>query len=179
MNHCRDCKHWDADPNIKRTVRMRACELISSFMYSEQDYEGLGQESQPPIEFSLGTLAATCDGEAYYSALLTSEDFGCVLFQTKETPRNADQWIKSTGRQPGLLTYESVQGWIFCLDDAMVKPNDLPRWLFECLEAPSLDKGTYTAYYPSAREAMDQLTVAYDRAVAEGWKPPTPQEGKA
>lgn len=75
MNNCGTCKHW------------------GSIRLSPAQHEGLGGQKRcgrivdasDVGEYELIDMTAyTEDGEDYYSALMTKDGFGCVLWEPKE-----------------------------------------------------------------------------------------------
>jgi hypothetical protein len=66
MNHCKDCKHFDAVSSVN--INWGICELGYAYGYG------------PHLESTLAFAAGEGDGELY-----VKPDFGCVQFEPKES----------------------------------------------------------------------------------------------
>lgn len=69
MGYCRDCKHWD-NRELDHYKQKRWCRLIVDPFHEPE------RKPHP--------LALVVDGEEYSAGLLTSGEFGCILFEPKE-----------------------------------------------------------------------------------------------
>lgn len=70
--HCRDCKFWDKEDVFVTN------ETHSQFGECKITRSDDGEPGEA------ATLAFARDTEAYHAALMTSPDFGCVMFKAKE-----------------------------------------------------------------------------------------------
>lgn len=112
MSGCKSCAHWDRDianrhyyvrdsiphgPGYKidwsaseavrkdqqQRLDARVAELQGHYGVCDGLPLGADPEDEPPIAF-------TIDASAYYSALVTREDFSCVLFEPKVEVRTQE-----------------------------------------------------------------------------------------
>ena len=78
MNHCKDCKHFDAKKDECDRImgpQDRSYENIYRQRYSD-DGESVIDE--------YNDLAVCIDGSDYYAKLVVKPDFGCVLWEEKK-----------------------------------------------------------------------------------------------
>jgi len=91
MNTCETCKHWPEVPEKYDGPLHRTCmkivsrESLIDDAFDEYRQSG-GDKGKWDLEESLlpETQAYTVDASSYYSALKTTADFGCVLWEVKE-----------------------------------------------------------------------------------------------
>lgn len=101
MGNCKDCKHWQegGDPEESRIMRQTRligagiCLRIKPFFESEE-WERIDSDERIGGWFEVmheirtshasGDKAWAQDGEEYMAGLITTPDFGCVMFEKKE-----------------------------------------------------------------------------------------------
>tara|TARA_R110000868_G_scaffold204036_1_gene452064 strand:- start:14 stop:247 length:234 start_codon:yes stop_codon:yes gene_type:complete len=77
MNHCKDCKHFNAKGECNRILgpQDRGIENIHRQRFSDDEMSVIDEYD---------VLAVCVDGSDYYAKLIVKPDFGCVLWEEKK-----------------------------------------------------------------------------------------------
>jgi hypothetical protein len=93
MNNCSTCRHWDRSEDVRCQSLIHPDHPDTYKALTEQEivkFHGhlLGQCKHPKLLFfnyPEKGAAAVVDGSQYMAALITSEAFGCVLYEPKSS----------------------------------------------------------------------------------------------
>lgn len=79
---CGNCEHWGTTEDAARNERYRHCQAVK---HCGGDASFPDDASKLMVANHPGELAGTMDSSGYHSALVCRDDYGCVLFEPKET----------------------------------------------------------------------------------------------